>query len=177
MECLQGYIGLSASVAAVESRLYVVTLPGISLHNIEKIADKTEQVTDSKPDAQIVFDECEQRAIHSFTSAFTASMNDCYFISDMDIIECLICANKKKLAVALQYYIGHEIMIERMASDRLNRFTTIDHKKAKELRNFFLERAEYELAAAVKGIAPNDSDCVDTPVMRMENIRTVSPIL
>jgi len=178
MDCLQGYIGLSVGVAPVESNLYVVTLPGISMHNLEKIADKTEQVTaDHKPDAGIVFAECEQRAIRTFTSAFTAGLNECYHLSDIHVIECIICANKPKIAVALWYFIGHEIMIERLSTDRLNRFTTIDLKKAKELRDLFIDRAEYELLAAVKGINPNDSECVQKPVECVEIIRTVLPII
>jgi hypothetical protein len=177
MDCLKGYIGLSAQVATVESDLYVVTLPGISLYNLEKIADKTEQSVNSQPSAQIVFNECEQRAIHTFTSAFTAALNECYHLSDMAVIRCIICENREKLAVALWYFIGHEIMVERTATDRLNRFTTIDLKKAKELRDLFLDRAEYELAAAVKGINPHDSDCVEAPVECREMIRTVLPII
>jgi hypothetical protein len=177
MDCLQGYIGLSAQVATVESHLYVVTLPGISLYNLAKIADKTEQASNHQPNVQIVFDECEQRAIHTFVSAFTAAMNECYHLSDIDIIECLLCANKRKLGVALWYYIGHEVMIERLSTDRLNRFTTLDLKKAKELRDLFIDRAEYELSMAVKGIHPYDGGCTEAPVERRERIRTVLPVI
>jgi hypothetical protein len=177
MDFLKGYIGLSAQVATAESNLYVVTLTGISLHNIEKIADKKEQASDNLPNAQIVFDECEQRAIQTFISAFTAEFNECYHLSDIDIIKCIICANKRKIAVALWYYIGHEIMIERTATDRLNRFTTIDLKKAKELRDLFIDRAAYELTVAVKGIDPYAGGCVDAPLECKETIRTVSPII
>jgi hypothetical protein len=177
MDCLKGYIGLSAQVATVESNLYVVTLPGISLHNIEKIADKTEQVTNNQPDAQIVFNECEQRAIQTFISAFTAAFNECYQLSDIDTIKCIICANKQKIAVALWYYTGHEIMIERTATDRLNRFTTIDLKKAKELRDLFIDRAAYELSTAVKGIDPYAGGCVEAPRECNEMIKTVPPII
>jgi hypothetical protein len=177
MDCLKGYIGLSVQVATAESNLYVVTLPGISLHNITKIADKTEQTSDNLPSAQIVFNECEQRAIQTFVSAFTAAFNECYRLSDIDTIKCIICENKQKIAVALWYYIGHEIMIERTSTDRLNRFTTIDLKKAKELRDLLIDRAEYELSAAVKGINPHDSDCVEAPLECKEMIKTVSPII
>jgi hypothetical protein len=177
MDCLKGYIGLSAQVATAESNLYVVTLPGISLHNMEKIADKTEQATNSYTSAQIVFDECEQRAIQTFVSAFTAAFNECYKLSDIDIVKCIICENKQKIAVALWYYIGHEIMVERTSTDRLNRFTTIDLKKAKELRDLLIDRAEYELSAAVKGIDPYAGECLDAPLECNEMIRTVSPII
>ena len=64
-----------------------------------------------------------------------------------------MCENRAKAAVALWYFIGYELMIERIASDRLNRWTTIDLKKAKDLRDFFFERARFELDNAARSIA------------------------
>jgi hypothetical protein len=178
MYCLKGYIGLSARVAAVESNLYVDTLPGISLNNLSKIADKTDQFgNEGEPDAKKVFDECEDNAIQTFISAFIAGINECYCISDTDVINCIICANKTKLGVALRYYIAHELMIERTVSDRLNKYTTIDLKKAKELRDMFIDRAQYELQIAVKGINPHDGDCTEVPIEHREMIKTVLPII
>lgn len=171
MDCLKGYIGLSVQVGTAESSLYACTLPGISLYNLDKIADKSEQA-----DASGVFPDCEQRAVQTFRSAFTAALNECYKVADVEVVECLICESKPKLAVALWYYIGHELMVERIASDRLNRFTTVDLKKAKELRDFFIDRAEYELNIAVKGVDIGGSECVEHVEARFP-IQTVTPIL
>jgi hypothetical protein len=73
----------------------------------------------------------------------------------------------------LWYAIGAETMIERQGSDRLNRFTTIDRKKAFELQKFFEDRYDYELNNAVKSIDPNRSGCVepDTEVEHREFLR------
>jgi hypothetical protein len=158
----------------------VSALPGISKYNLGKIADKTKYAdADGEPDAPVLFGVCESRAIQTFFSAFTAAINTHYRLCDLDVISCLVCENKNKLGIALMYYIGHEIMVERVASDRLNRFTTVDLDKAKELRADFLERAEYELNTAVKGINPNAGECAAdvAPVEPVADIRVIQPLI
>jgi len=178
LDCLKGLIGLSKAVATSESDLYVVTLPGISLFNITKIADKTEQVnTSNEPDPIVVFNECEQRAILTFRNAFIGAMSECWHLNDLDVAECLICENKKRLATALWWFVGHELMVERVSSDRLNRFTTIDRKKAGELRDDMFQRAELELNNLIKGLDPNKSDCAEKPVQCADIMFKVLPII
>ena len=178
LDCLKGLIGLSREVATSESGLYVVTLPGISLFNITKIADKTEQInTANEPDPIVVFDECEDRAIGTFRNAFISAMSDCWHLADIDVAECLICENKKRLATALWWFVGHELMVERVSSDRLNRFTTIDRKKAAELRDDMFKRAEFELTNVTKGIDPNKSECSEEPIRCSNIITKVLPII
>ncbi|MDR1595288.1 MAG: hypothetical protein LBS43_12530 [Prevotellaceae bacterium] len=155
MDCLKGYIGISPTVGEVESNLYLTELSGITIDNLDKIAVSPEQ-----PSFEAVFHDCEKRAILSFKGAFTARINECFHICDSALIECLICEFRERLAPALWYAIGAEAMIERQGSDRLNRFTTIDRKKAGDLQKFFEERYEYELTNAVKSINPNHSACV-----------------
>ena len=160
LACLKGLIGLHKDYWISGSGLYVNTLPGISVHNIRKIADKTEQIdAERHPDPKIVFEECEERAIIQFRGTFIAAMAECWNLFDLDVAECLICKLKNKLATSLWWYIGHEIMVERIGSDRLNRFTTIDTKKAENLRDEMLQRADYILQSTVRGIDPNTSDC------------------
>jgi hypothetical protein len=72
-----------------------------------------------------------------------------------------VCAHRERLAPALWYAIGAEAMIERQGSERLNRFTTLDRKRAGELQRFFEERYDYELNNAVKSINPNYDGCVE----------------
>jgi hypothetical protein len=157
MDCLRGYIGISPAVGEVGSNLYLVELSGITLNNLEKIAERQAE----QPDFEAVFRDCEKRAVLSFKAAFTARINDCYHICDSGLVECLICENRERLAAALWYAIGAEVMIERQGSDRLNRFTTIDRKKASDLQSFFEERYAYELNNAVKSINPNESSCIE----------------
>ena len=172
LDCLKGYIGLSEQVATCESGLYVVALPGISLYNIEKIADKTDNA-----DAIVVFQECENRALLTFRNSFIAAMCECWSTSDRDVVDCLLCENKERLASALWWYIGHEILTERIYSDRLNRFTTLDRKKASELREEFWGRAEIEMRNIVRGIDPSKSACLEEPVRCSEFITFVTPII
>jgi len=173
LECLKGLIGLSAQVATCDSGLYVVDLPGISLSNIEKIADRK---SGEDVDPSVVFEQCERRALLSFRNAFIASMCDCWSI-DLDIAECLLCEYKSRLATALWWFVGYEILVERVSSDRLNRYTTMDRKKASELSAVFLERAETELKNLVRGLDPNKSSCVEEHMHCAEFITKVTPII
>jgi hypothetical protein len=167
---MKGYIGLSAQASGAESGLYADALPGISMENLAKIG----QTADGDPAS--VFDACEDRAIRTFISAFAAALNEHYCISDMEVMDCLIESNKPKIALALWYFVGYELMIERTASDRLNRFTTLDLKKAKELHNFFNERAQIEVSNAVKSIDPVRSGCVEV-VQERDLVMTAMPII
>jgi len=47
----------------------------------------------------------------------------------------LVCANKDVFATSFWYLLGIETMNEQINSDRLNRYTTIDLKKAEKLKN------------------------------------------
>lgn len=87
----------------------------------------------------------------------------------------LVCSNKDVFATPLWYLLGIETMNEQLNSDRLNRYTTIDLKKAerrrKELEIMYMggiERDEFgnfiktmegALTQAVDGIDLDCSDC------------------
>lgn len=66
--------------------------------------------------------------------------------------DSILCANKKIFTQCLWYLLGAELMFERMYSDRLNRYTTIDAKKAEQLRGEFERIFMEEMAAAFDGI-------------------------
>lgn len=155
----EGYIGISPAVGIADSGLYVTELPGINLNNLNKIADRPD-----KEDFQDVFKVCEKRVLLSFHAAFTAQLNICWHVCEPTVTECLMDHYKQKLAAALWWLIGAEIMIERQASDRLNRFTTIDLEKAGEMQAFFEARAAHELKNAVKSIDPGV--CTESTVER-----------
>ncbi len=85
----------------------------------------------------------------------------------------IICAWKQKFATALWYNHGAELMIERIFSDRLNRYTTIDLKKAQELQKYFADTASNELATTLDGIDLVTWDCClncNAPVQLVHNL-------
>lgn len=166
MECLTGYIGLSESVGKVESGLYLNALPGVSLNSVNGIANR-EQV-----DYEGVFKEVEQRAINKFRTFFTRELNNCFRISKREIVECLICENRALLAVSLWYLMGAELMIERINSERKNRFTTVEKKEAQDLRDEFMDTFFQELSTAVSGIDINNSPCMIDEDIECTNIVT-----
>lgn len=140
MECLIDYIGLQVcnGQSAPESGLYINTLPGITLESIEKIAEP-EQVTYVG-----VWRDAQLQAATRFKIDFIAALNKCYTINKNCDYEEIVCDNREHLAVAWQYLLGNQLMIFRLYSTRLNRFTTVDAKQAEELKDFY--QVEYEKA-------------------------------
>lgn len=161
MDCLQGYIGIQGCGAPAPpseegafSGLYINQLPGVSLEVIESIAD------DEQENFLGVWADVELRALKKFALAVKAELNKCYRIYDPTVVNCLVCESKDLFAVALWYFLGAELMIERTASTRLNRFTTIDVEQAEKLKSDFYAEFQTALTDAVNSINPNDSDCI-----------------
>ncbi len=81
--------------------------------------------------------------------------------------DALICQNKKVFAAAKWYCDGIETIIEALYSDRLNKFTTINVNRYKELidpenPNGYMKLFEKEIEQACKGIYIDTSDaCID----------------
>jgi hypothetical protein len=71
----------------------------------------------------------------------------------------IVCVNKDLFSTALWYLMGAEMMAERMFSDRINRWTTIDRKKAEELHAYYLDAFQEELALVIDGIDLADNGC------------------
>ena len=153
MNELKGVIGIKEGQGE-QASLYICALPGISFDNLSKIADA------DQTDIAGVWKDVEPRALRRFRTAFVAHINDRYHICTPTVIDCLISSNKDQLSVALWYLCGAEMMVERVNSDRLNRFTTIDRKKAIELRDYFFQEFDIELKQAVASINPNNSGCM-----------------
>ncbi|MEX6689224.1 hypothetical protein QTN47_17070 [Danxiaibacter flavus] len=156
MQCFKNYIGLDTPGA--ESGLSLISLPGITLDNFSKIKESNSQ------ENQALWNDIQNRAIAKFATACMAKINECFRISDITIISCLVCEKKQLFATSFWYLLGAETMTERIYSDRVNRYTTIDKGEAQELQAYYNSQFESELASAVKGILPNDSDCVQTCV-------------
>jgi hypothetical protein len=162
MDCLRGYIGIQGCGApdpsteeSAFSGLYINQLPGVNLEVIESIAD------DEQENFLGVWADVELRGIKKFALAVKAELNKCYRITDSTIVTCLACEAKDTFAVALWYFLGTELMIERTSSTRLNRFTTIDLDQAEKLKAEFYAEFTTALKDAVGSINPCDTDCMD----------------
>lgn len=83
-------------------------------------------------------------------------LNNLYGMSgDISIIcsfDEILCSNKEKFTECLWYLLGIELMTERLYSDRLNRYTTIDLKRAADLRTEFETRFMESMKSTFDGI-------------------------
>lgn len=94
-------------------------------------------------------------------NAFT-QFNTSYGISVNYGLRCsldnLACDSKDIFALPLWYLLGSELMMERMVSDRINKWT-VDRKQAEELKAYYDAEAEKALSQAIAGISISDYDC------------------
>lgn len=153
IDCLKGLIGLSVNVSGiVPSGLYCDALPDISETYITKLVDGEEGIKQ-------LYEEIENRAILKLRTHFVREINEAHKIHDMDKCTCLICENKELLSTALWYLIGSEIMYTRATSSRVNAYTTIDRKKAGEMREELYAAFLKELTMVVNSIDVHASAC------------------
>lgn len=169
LSCFTDFIGLAGcQTGEPASGLYINSLPGITLERVDKIAN-SEQVTYIQ-----VWHEVQKRTLLRFRTSFMAELNKCYQINERATVECIACENKDILSTSLWYLLGHELMIENIYSNRINRYTTIDKEEAKELRDYYLVQYEKELEYAVQGINVEKSDCLvnetDCPIQQNGSI-------
>lgn len=156
MDCLKGYIGISSKVSnTAESGLYVDALPDISLQLSEATSE------DGNERVQEMWQEVEDRGIRKFRTLVMSEFNRCHKITNREVVEYLIAENKTVFAEALWYLLGAELLLENKGSSRINRFTTIDRGKNKELRAELMDVFLKELQVAVSGIDIHQSACTD----------------
>jgi hypothetical protein len=161
IDCLIGYIGLDSASGTAQSGLYLDALPDINLSNINKIADSS-QKTNSEYDKEKVFADVEKRTILKFRILFISEFNNCHKLYKRELIDCLICENVELLSESIWYLMGAEMLQERLGSDRINRYTTVDRSKTKETQASFLEEFYRQLHIAVLGIDLESSTCFET---------------
>lgn len=141
MQCLKNFIQIEGcdapaysytveSVVQVASGLYINKDLPISLEEINSLADG-EQLTFIK-----VWDEVQIRGIRKFISrvrgGYQELFNVCHLADDW------FCENRMKLALPLLYCLGAELMIEKLFSTRINRFTrSFDKARGQEMREEF----------------------------------------
>lgn len=155
MNCLDGYIGLRVcGTKSSASGLFINSLPGISLESVDKIAD-SEQMTYAG-----VWRDVQAEAQARFFVDVIDEISKCYQVNPYCDYENIICSNKQVLANAWRYLLGNQLMLFRLYTSRLNRFTTVDLKDAAELRDLYQTEYERSLKQAVKLIDVS-SCCLD----------------
>lgn len=162
MECLINYIGLQVCVnqEPSESGLYINGLPGITLESIDKIAT-ADQITYAG-----VWRDAQNEASITFLQDFKEALNNCYTLSRHCDYEDMICDNLEHLTTAWRYLLGIQLMLYRIYSTRLNRFTTVGLEEAKELLAVYQARYEAALKKAISLIDVSSCcqiECTNNP--------------
>lgn len=152
MTCFQDYIGLSYCGGVYEqppSGIYLNSLPGISIQNIDAIAEQ-EQMT-----YMGVWQDVQSSAIAQFRIDVIAEMNKCFQLNRQCDYTSLICDNRDILVQSWKYCLAVWLLYFRLNTDRLNQYTTVDRKQAEELIAFY--QVEYEKALA-QGVRLMDTE-------------------
>lgn len=156
MFCLDNYIGLKVcGNETSDSGQYINSLPGISLESIDKIAD-SEQVTYAG-----VWKDVQEEAWNRFYIDVVNELTKCYQLQPYCDYENLICENKSRLITAWKYLLGNQLMLFRLYTTRLNRFTTVDLNKAAELRDFYQSEYDKSLTLAAKIMNVSSCECME----------------
>ena len=156
MDCLIDYIGiLVCGNETSGSGQFINSLPGISLESIDKIADN-EQLT-----YKGVWRDAQIEAWNRFYIDVINELSKCYKLQPYCDYEDIICLNKTRLITAWKYLLGNQLMIFRLYTQRLNRFTTVDLKQAAELRDFYQAEYEKSLELAAKVMDISSCQCIE----------------
>lgn len=107
---------------------------------------------------------CDSRIRGSVLGGSTGK--NTYGVSGVVSVNCsfetVLCSNKYLFRNALWYCLAYEALRERMFTERLNKFTTVDRAIAKEeMLPEFMEQYQRELQQTVDGIDLNDSCCTE----------------
>lgn len=157
LSCLTDYIGLSYCAGIYEqpaSGIYLNSLPGISIQNIDAIAD-SEQTTYLG-----VWADVQSSAVAQFRIDVISEMRKCFKLDSTCDYDTMICDNKEILVQAWKYSLAVWLMIFRLNTDRLNRYTTVDKKQAEELKKFYLEQYYEALEQSVQ-LMDTSSCCME----------------
>lgn len=147
MQCFIDHIGLSLCAGVYESPasgIYINSLPGLSIESIDKIADK-EQLN-----YRGVWNDVQVNALAQFRLDLMMEVQKCYQIDPSCDYDAMFCDNIEALTQAWKYILGVWVLLYRINSNRMNRYTTLTIDQARELRDYY--QAEYEkfLAQGVK---------------------------
>jgi hypothetical protein len=147
MTCFTDHIGLMYCAGGVytapASGIYLNTLPGITIENIDKIAS-ADQVTYLG-----IWRDVQAFALAQFRLDVMNEIKKCYDINPDCDYDAMICDNITELTTAWKYLLGVTLMIFRQTSDRINQWTTIKREEAKELQAFYQLKYEEALKQGV----------------------------
>lgn len=146
MECFIDYIGLSLCAGAYDapaSGIYINSLPGLSIESIDKIADQ-EQLNYLG-----VWNDVQTNAVQQFKIDTIAEINKCYKVNCDCDYEALICENIEILTQPWKFALGIQLLLFRIYSNRINRYTTLDLTQARELKDHYQVEYEKYLTSAV----------------------------
>lgn len=150
LDCLVNLIGLKdCSNDIPESGLYVNTLPGITIKQLQRIAD-SEQLNYVG-----VWNDAQEAAAAEFYADFQNYLNYYFKINccaENCDVEDIFCQYVARLAVPYRFLLGVHIMNARIYSERINFFTTVGIDEARELKDFYQVQYEKYMKAAVKAI-------------------------
>jgi hypothetical protein len=121
-----------------DSGLYINSLPGVSLESIEKTA------TEDQETYLGLWADVQTEAWSLFVIDFREAISECFELSKRCDYEELICENKKILVNAWRFLLGSQLMLFRINTTRLNRFSTIDAKQAEKMVDHY--QVQYEKA-------------------------------
>ncbi|CAK9252051.1 unnamed protein product [Sphagnum jensenii] len=96
---------------------------------------------------------------------FAESTDETYGLTATLGLQCsydvLVCNYRQNLAVAWWYLLGSELMKERLYTDRVNRYTTVDLTKARELTQSLRNEYMNELLTFVDSVDLMSDWCID----------------
>jgi hypothetical protein len=152
MDCFINHIGLKyCGNETPPSGIFLNSLPGISIENMDKIAD-SEQIT-----YMGVWNDVQTEALAQFRLDVIAEIRKCYKLEPECDYDTMICDNVDELTQAWKYLLGVTLMIYRLTSDRVNQWTTIQRDEARELKDFY--QVEYEKALKQGVLLMDTSEC------------------
>lgn len=134
MQCLKNYIQIDGcaapeynyvvdGVAATPSGLYINRdIPGITIKLMDKVAG------DNVITFLGLWDLVQERALKRFVQRVKTGYRELFSICKID--DSFFCTNRLELSAPLLYFLGSELMMEWIFSDRINRYTTIDKDRA-----------------------------------------------
>lgn len=145
-DCLKDYVGIKTGCedTTASSGLYINSLPGISLESIEKTATQDQETYLG------LWSDIQDEAWIRFVIDFREAVSECFELSKDCDYESLICDNKKILINAWRFLLGNQLMLFRVNTTRLNRFSTIDAKGAEKLVDHYQVQYEKSLLQAAQ---------------------------
>lgn len=110
---------------------------------------------DCKP--QVFGAEADKATPNTLTKTANTFLNVAYSV--VCDYSAIICNNRPEFTDVWMYLLGAELMLERMHSSRMNRYTTIDKEAAAELKDYFSVEYEKALKEAIDALEVSEEEC------------------